>query len=71
MAWVPCDSVATRAPDALAEARRLTPSGSLTQIANGSAGAGDVTAVADFGTGSDAGQDVGEACGSMLLEADG
>jgi len=71
VAWVPCVRVATRALDALAADRRFTPRGSLTQIANGSAGAEGTTTVVDFGTGNDAGHDVGEACGSMLLEAEG
>jgi len=43
----------------------------LTQTANGSAGAEGATTVADFGTGKDAGQDVGEGCGSMLPVAVG
>jgi hypothetical protein len=33
--------------------------------------AGFATVGAEFGMGSDAGQEVGEACGSMVPEADG
>jgi hypothetical protein len=50
------------AVDELAPARSFAPSGSLTQIGNGSAGAAEgVTMVAVFGIGSEAGHDVGEA----------
>jgi hypothetical protein len=64
--------MASCAVDALAPARSRAPSGSLTQIVNGSAGAeGGVTVGADLGIGRDAGHDVGEAWGSMVGEAEG
>src|SRR2546423_3179486 len=51
--WV---SVANRALEALADARRLTPRGSLTQTGKGRPGVAGVAAVgADFGIGRDAG----------------
>jgi hypothetical protein len=60
------------AVDELAPARSFAPSGSLTQTANGNAGAADgVTVVAVFGIGKDAGHDVGDACGSIVGEVDG
>jgi hypothetical protein len=57
--------------EALAADRRFTPSGSLTQIGNGRDGVEGVTAAVAFGMGSDAGQLVGDACGSAVLEAEG
>jgi len=50
----------------------FAPNGSLTHTGNGRAGAaGGVTVVAVFGIGREAGHDVGEACGSMVPEAEG
>jgi hypothetical protein len=70
--WVPWGSVARIALDVLAPERRLTPSGSFTQIGKGSAGtAGAGTVGAELGMGRDAGQDVGEGCGSIVAEGDG
>jgi hypothetical protein len=47
----------------------LTPNGSFTHIGKGKAGAAEAAAVpAVFGIGSEAGHDVGEACGSALAE---
>jgi hypothetical protein len=63
--------VANRVLEALAADRRLTPSGSLTQIGNGRAGVEGVTAAVAFGMGSDAGHVEGDACGSTVLEGDG
>jgi hypothetical protein len=63
--------VANRALEVLAADRRLTPSGSLTQIGKGSDGVEGVAGDVAFGMGSDAGQVVGDACGSTLVEADG
>jgi hypothetical protein len=57
--------------EALAADRRLTPSGSLTQMVNGRDGVDGVLATGAFGTGSDAGQVVGDACGSTVVEGDG
>jgi hypothetical protein len=71
VAWVPWVSVANRALEALAADRRLTPSGSLTQIGKGRASVAGVTAAGAFGIGSEAGQVVGDACGSTLLEDEG
>ena len=71
VACVPCDSVVNRVLEALAADRRLTPSGSLTQIGNGSDGVEGVSAAGAFGMGSDAGQVVGDACGSTVVEGDG
>ena len=60
------------AVDELAPARTFAPSGSLTHTVKGSAGTvGGVTVVAVFGIGREAGHDVGEACGSMVPEAEG
>src|SRR5260370_7042880 len=72
MAWVPCERMARCAVDALAPARSLAPSGSFTQMVNGSAGAtGGVTVGADLGIGRDAGHDVGGAGGSTVGEGGG
>ena len=71
VACVPCVSVANRALEALAADRRLTPSGSLTQTGKGSAGVEDATEGLALGIGSDAGQVVGEACGSTVPDGEG
>jgi hypothetical protein len=57
--------------EALAADRRLTPSGSFTQIGKGSDGVEGDTGPVALGIGSDAGQVVGDACGSTVLEGDG
>jgi hypothetical protein len=72
VACVPWGSVARIALEVLAVDRRLTPSGSFTQIGKGSAGtAGGVTVGADLGIGRDDGHDVGDGCGSIVAEVDG
>src|ERR1700682_2569345 len=71
VACVPCVSVASFVLEALAADRRLTPSGSLTQIENGRPSVAGVTAAAAFGIGNDAGQVVGDAGGSTVIEGDG
>jgi hypothetical protein len=71
VACVPWVRVANLVLEALAADRRLTPSGSLTQIVNGRDGADGVDAAGAFGIGNDAGQVDGDGCGSTVVEGDG
>jgi len=67
LAWVPWDRVDNKVLPEEAALRKFTPSGMFTQTGKGKAGADGLRAVAaDFGIGRDAGQVVGDGCGSAV-----